>query len=480
MKCLIPSCATIGRSLVVAIIALTGMLRAQAYQFTAVSESGTGYKEQAWFCSSELDQDKIKTNWDKEKRITSASYTDKGWFVVMAKNTGYTMQTYHYDSTWPSDWIEKKQKEGYRFTSIGHSQQKWMLVLSKGTGFTTQAWFYGSWSSVRDNIKSRWNDGYYITSLLWDGSGWFVVMSKGAKYNAQKYVWGNTYSEIRDEIKKQWDKGYFLQALDYGNGSYVALMVTYADGHKPKQSFVGASEGIKGTIKDWWDSGKDLVYVGGCDETRSTTYASNNSNNNTNNSSGSGNGKVYNYTATGKYSVETKANGQKRENLPDGGFRISYTNKDGSQTYYEEHPCYICKGDGKCHICWGTGGTLNGYTGIFYPCSGCARAGGINKCYACQGKGKTTLTGTYKDGVAKGYGNDGRMYIGTADGSNSRSSSRDRSSSSKSRSKSRDRSNDYVETIQYAPNYTGGDNTQWCEKCHKYAPAHSHIRKRVY
>lgn len=209
MKFFIPSSVTVGRSLVVAIMALTGMLRVQAYEFTAVSESGTGYKEQTWFCNDELNQDKIKTNWDKGKRIVSASYTDKGWFVVMAKNTGYTMQTYHYDRTWPSDWIQKKQSEGYRFTTVGHNQQKWMLVLSKGTGFTTQNWYYGSWSTVRDNIKSRWNEGYYITSLLWDGSAWFVVMSKGAKYDFQKYVWGSTYSEIRKKIKEQWDKGYF-------------------------------------------------------------------------------------------------------------------------------------------------------------------------------------------------------------------------------------------------------------------------------
>ncbi len=444
-------------------------MQAPAYQFTAVSESGTGYKEQVWFYNSELDQNKIKTNWDEGKRIVSASYTDKGWFVVMAKNTGYTMQTYHYNNDWPTDWINKKQSEGYRFTSVGHSQQKWMLVMSQGTGFTKQDWLYGSWSSLENRIKSRWNDGYRITSLVWDGSGWFMVMSEGTKYGAQQYFFGNTYSEIRDEIKKQWNKGYSLQALDYGSGYYVALMVTYADGHKPEQSFIGSSDGIKSTIKDWWDSGKDVVYVGGCEGARSTNYAANNSSN----SSGSGGGNAYNYTATGKYSVQTNANGQKRENLPDGGFRISYTQNDGSQTYHEEHPCIICKGDGKCHICWGTGGTYNSYTGIFYPCSGCARAGGTNKCYACQGKGKTTLTGTYKDGVAVGIGNDGRTYIGTAEGDNSKSSSsRSKSSSS--------RSNDYVETIEYAPNYTGGNNSQWCEKCQKYAPAHSHIRKRAY
>ncbi len=478
MKCFIPFCAAARRLLVVAIIVLPCMLQAKTYKFSAVSESGTGYKEQTWFSSQELDEAKIKTNWDAGKRITSASYTDKGWFVVMAKNTGYGAQTYHYASSWPDEWITKKQKEGYRFTSVGVSYGQWMLVLSKESGFTTQTWFYGSWSSCRDNIKSRWDDDYYITSMVWDGKGWFVVMSKGAKYNKQKYVKRETYNEIREEIKKQWNLGYSLQAIEYGNGFYVALMVTYADGHSPKQSFVGGSDGINSTIKDWWASSKDIVYVGGGEvaNSSSSSYASAGSNANSNSSS-AGNGKVYNYTATGKYSVEAMANGGKRENLPDGGFRISYMQKDGSQTFYEEHPCIICKGDGKCHICWGTGGTYNGYTGIFYPCTACARAGGKNVCYSCFGKGKTTLTGTYKDGVAKSVGNDGRTYIGTAEGYNSKS---DRSSSrSSKKSSSSSRSNDYVETIQYAPNYTGVSNDTWCEKCQKYGPAHSHIRKRV-
>ncbi len=459
-----------------AVMAITCLIQAYADDFTAISETGTGYQNQTWFYSGagqELAQDKIKKYWDEGKRITSISYTDLGWFVVMSKNSGYTMQTYHYDKSWPTDWLTENEKQGYRITAVSNSGSKWLIVMSQGTGITTQTWFYGEWNSLTDRISDRWKDKYHITSVVWDGKAWFVVMSKGSKYSHQRINWASSYSGIRDKIKKAWDAGYSLQLLNKGEGNYVAVTTKFVDGHTPQQSFVGSSSDIKSTIHKWWDSKKSIVFVGGGDALQWTTYASNNSNSNNSNNSNNNSNNNYNNTATGKYSVQTMANGGKRENLPDGGFRISRTQKDGSQTFYEEHPCYICKGDGKCHICWGTGGTLNGYTGIFYPCSGCARAGGINKCYACQGKGKTTLTGTYKDGVAQSIGNDGRMYIGTADGSNSRSSSR-------SRSKSRNRSNDYVETIEYAPNYTGGDNSQWCEKCHKYAPAHSHIRKRVH
>ncbi len=53
------------------------------------------------------------------------------------------------------------------------------------------------------------------------------------------------------------------------------------------------------------------------------------------------------------------------------------------------------------------------------------------------------------------------------------------SSGSKSKSSSSSSSNvkNYIETIEYAPNYTGKDNSEWCDICKKVAPAHKHIKK---
>lgn len=54
------------------------------------------------------------------------------------------------------------------------------------------------------------------------------------------------------------------------------------------------------------------------------------------------------------------------------------------------------------------------------------------------------------------------------------SSSSDRGSSSYGSS-----DNDYIETIEYAPDYTGNAPDVWCSKCGKYMPRHSHIKKRI-
>ena len=57
-------------------------------------------------------------------------------------------------------------------------------------------------------------------------------------------------------------------------------------------------------------------------------------------------------------------------------------------------------------------------------------------------------------------------------GGSSYNSERDRSYSSSSE-------NDYIEVIEYAPDYTGNAPDVWCNKCQKWMSRHAHIKKRV-
>ena len=50
--------------------------------------------------------------------------------------------------------------------------------------------------------------------------------------------------------------------------------------------------------------------------------------------------------------------------------------------------CVICGGRGGCNVCFGSGGTYNSYTGLYYPCTYCF---GNNRCKACGGTGKTVI-----------------------------------------------------------------------------------------
>ena len=66
-----------------------------------LSQGKTGFTDQTWFYSGKdnpLQADKIKEKWDAGYRITSGSFTYKGWYIVMSKGSGKGMQTNHYYS----------------------------------------------------------------------------------------------------------------------------------------------------------------------------------------------------------------------------------------------------------------------------------------------------------------------------------------------------------------------------------------------
>ena len=67
-----------------------------------------------------------------------------------------------------------------------------------------------------------------------------------------------------------------------------------------------------------------------------------------------------------------------------------------------------------------------------------------------------------------------RQSAGSIDfGTNSSSSSRRSSSSSKSGGVQ------YIESIEYAPEFTGQTTNVWCERCKKYMPRHAHVKRPV-
>lgn len=158
-----------------------------------------------------------------------------------------------------------------------------------------------------------------------------------------------------------------------------------------------------------------------------------------------------------------------KQELPNGGYCYYTMNPDGSGTATTCTPCLWCHGTKVCSICNGLGGVYGrAYGGMWYPCKSC---GGTATCQNCHGQGYSTLVSTIQNGVAIGYDQNGNVYVGGGGSSYGDSSD---SSSSSNRSGS---GYDYMDVIEYAPNYTGNNN-QYCRQCDKWGPAHVHIRKR--
>ena len=439
------------RNFLLAVVLTFGAYFTQAQNKTIImTESSLPYTSQTWFYSGSgngLQESNIKKNWDEGRRITSVAYTDNGWFVTMAKSTGIGMQTYNYCAEWPKDWIKKKWDEDYYITSISKSDSKWCVVMSKGFGYTNQSWSRNTWDKQKKWYDEKRDEGYYITSMAYDGTYWTLVVSKTDKIKSQGYLWASSYDDLKSKIKKDiWDKSFNIHTIGYGDGSYFVAYGAYSQNNGRGQNYVVNPSDVSDYIDKRWADSHDIAYVGGgYYEAPAQNYNSNNSNNTMTYNNGFGN-------------------------------VTSHRNADGSMTSVTKMKCVLCGGTGTCGVCFGRGGNYNSYTNLYYPCNSCF---GSTKCKYCNGTGTQTMT-THVNPDGSGYGVGAGGVVTTGPGGKVTSGGSNKSRNSRNNNSSYDRSNDYIETIEYSPNYTGQDNSEWCEKCKKVAPAHKHIKKRVY
>lgn len=433
-----------------------------------IAESDLPYSEQTWFSSgnSTLQEDKIKKHWDEGRRITSIAFTANGWFVTMAKNTSYTTQTYKLSSQWPKDWITQKKNDGFYITSCAYDGSQWVVVMSKGTGYTSQTWNRNTWSELKPWIKEKWDNGYRITETAFNGYYWTIVMSKTDKIDGQGYLWAT--NDLKTKIKNDvWDKDYNVQLINYAEGSYFVVYCKYSKNNNRAQNYVIQTSDLKKYIKERWDNSQDIAYIGGGEPSIKSNTTSNSTYNNN----------------------QKNSNTPYRQDLPSGGYIEYSTSADGRMMMKTVMPCTMCHGSSVCTACWGQGGRWGAaYGGTWYPCVLCAGTG-KNCCRVCNGKGKIT-TIAFSDGNGNAYGvssngstsqsNAAGTIVSTPYGTKVYPNGGNSSSSTSSPSKSSSSENDYIEEIVYAPDYTGDSAPVWCEKCKKYGPRHSHIKKRVY
>ncbi len=231
-----------------------------------VSESGLPYSHQTWFAygSGDIEQGDITGAWEQGKRITTAAYTDEGWFVIMAEGTPYTMQTYLLSEQWPEQWVSQKMAEGYAITALSRSPKQWLVVLSQGSGITRQTVWQNTWQNLEPWIAEQKNYGYCITDLAYDGHGWMVVMSQNSPYVSQGYFTTNSTNDMMLKIPQEvWQKGYNLHQVEYGGGFYVVTYGNYAHGDERFQNLQVNPDNAKDYIREQWEKGISIAYIGG-------------------------------------------------------------------------------------------------------------------------------------------------------------------------------------------------------------------------
>lgn len=375
------------------ILFLTTTLLSNADDFTLlVADGDLPYSTQSWFyCGygNKLNEPKIKKYWDDGYRITSAAYTDCGWFIVMSKGSGIGAQSYRNQNLWPNEWIDEKWRNGYQMTQCSVGAGEWLIVMSKGTGITAQVANYDTSTALTKWIKEKWNEGYEITITAPKDNKWYVVMSKNSGLGLQTFQFFNSYTAARNFIKEKWEKEYYLtQMTQNASGEYFCVM-----SHKEKsvkESYTPSSDNVTEWINTQWKEGKDIAYVcGGYKARQATTSSTSRQSRLTSTSSRSTNTNNNTTTARRQQNSSPKTY---REELGYGMFAI--VTKYSEDTYMKSlyAPCSICHGTTKCGNCFGYGrckschGTGNMYHGLndYFPCPLC---NGTGICSICKGSG---------------------------------------------------------------------------------------------
>lgn len=339
-----------------------------------ITESDLPYTNQTWFYSGNmgLQEDEIKKNWDKGKRITSAAYTSNGWFVTMSNDSNIGAQTYKLSTSIPTDWIKGKWNEDYYITSITYSGTQWLVIMSKHKSFHAQSYNCDTWENLRKWIREKWKDSYVITEATYNGTNWMIVMSKSDYIDTQKYSWA--HSDVNVKIKEEgWDKDYNLQLLNYGDGEYFIVFCKYNKVNGRAQGFSFKENDISDWIKKKWNNTpkQHIAYIGG--------------------------GYKKRQASTNKNSTQNQNKKSNRQNLPGGGY-IEYTYLDnGGLLMQTVMPCISCRGSKVCTSCYGQRGRWGpAFGGTWYPCNLCGGTG-QNHCIVCAGKGEI-ITTVYTEG----------------------------------------------------------------------------------
>jgi hypothetical protein len=250
--------------LLLAIISFLQCLNCFAENKTIIfAKSGMPDSYQTWFYSSDLNETNIKKYWDDDYCITSAAYTNNGWFVTMSKTSGLTRQFYNYTKNFPGDWIKQKWNEDYYITSISSSRTHWLVVMSKGVGYTNQSYKQGDFSAIKTWYLKKKTEGYYVTAADYTGTEWWIVMSKGSDITAQYYFIATTYSDLSTKIKeKVWNKGYNIHLIEYGADGYLVFYGKLKNNNRTNRYSIDPSS-PKNAIQNMWDKNEDIAYIGG-------------------------------------------------------------------------------------------------------------------------------------------------------------------------------------------------------------------------
>jgi len=215
---------------------------------------GSNLSEQSWATRLDFPQEYIREQWVKGKFITSLTYGDGLWNVVLSKGSGIQKQTWATRQEFPADLIKEKWAENLKISAVSYGQSSWAIVFSKHEELGPQTYRLSS-TFPQEYIEEHWQKGYFVNSLVYGDRQWLVVMSKG---DARKQTFVKSGKFPEDWIQEKVDRDLEITHTAFGDGYWVVLAgqegwygnAIYADQQFPKSS-----------ISNDWASGKAILNI---------------------------------------------------------------------------------------------------------------------------------------------------------------------------------------------------------------------------
>ena len=236
------------------IVFISFELNAQDQMGWTVVMTDVGDHQQYWVTSTSFPTDEIKEKWDEGKRITSVTYGDNRWAVVMTKSDELGSQSYITSRTFPKDEIKKRWDQGKRITSVTFGNGVWAVVFTDLEDFGSQSYFT-SRAFPKDKIPEKWDEGKDLTALAYGNGLWAVVMTESERFGIE-----TVYTKLKfpvDEIAEGYGNEYAITNMVYGDGKW-ALALADMEGYGTQQYYY-STEFPEEQISDNWASGKDIT-----------------------------------------------------------------------------------------------------------------------------------------------------------------------------------------------------------------------------
>ena len=121
----------------------------------------TIYFPSNWSELSKSIQEKYKDNYF----ITSIRYGGGAWILIMSKVEGWSGQAYFCSKEFPNEKLKEYREKGYYLTHITHDGSDWICVVTGVNNCYNQVVYYGKWAEHRELRKKAWDADMIVTSV---------------------------------------------------------------------------------------------------------------------------------------------------------------------------------------------------------------------------------------------------------------------------------------------------------------------------